>query len=129
MPAVAGGDDHGVDVRAREQVAQVPVSRTILVPIGVVHGRLPGLAPALLDVADRDHLHVGLGQETPEQSLPHRAASEPDGPQDDPLASGGPSLAAQGSRRDREGSAMAPVHPKNRRRVIRGLFLFKSRPA
>ena len=53
VPAVAGGDQHGVDVLAVEQFAEVAVKLAVLVAVVLVHQRLAGLAPLGLHVGNR----------------------------------------------------------------------------
>ena len=68
VPAVAGGDQHGVDVRPGQQLADVAVHRAVLVAVLGVDHRLDRLAAAGLHVADGHELHVRLGQRSSSRS-------------------------------------------------------------
>ena len=59
MPAIAGRDQHGVDVLAVEQLAEVAIEFAVLVSIVFVDQSLARIAAARLHVGDRDAPHVG----------------------------------------------------------------------
>src|SRR5262249_52459790 len=60
VPAVAGGDEHGVNVAPRQQLMEVAVGGAVLGLVMFVHELLARLAPARLYIADGQALHVGL---------------------------------------------------------------------
>ena len=99
VPAVAGGNQHGIDVGPfGQQLAHVPVRRAILVAVFAVHGVLGAFAVAFPHIADGHKLHVGLA-EHPAQ-IAGAAAADADGPHHDPLARRHRAVAPQ--RRGRE---------------------------
>src|ERR1035437_7791364 len=63
MPAVARGDQQGVDILARPQLLLVGVHRAIVVAVFLVHHGLDGFTAFIAHVADRHELHVRLTQE------------------------------------------------------------------
>ncbi len=99
MPVVAGGDQHGVDVVAVEQLQHVTIHHAVLVGVLGVRHLLDGLAPTGLHVANRHELHVGLAQHAAQHVPPPRA--DPNRAQDDPLAGSNRAVAAQGRRADK----------------------------
>ena len=125
VPAVARPDQHGVDVRPRQQLAEVAVEDTILVAVVLVDEFLPRFAPAGLHVADGHAPHVGL-RENPAEIVRH-ARADADHPQRDPLRGGRRGVQAEGlaaykpgdghrgPRRDRPPKQLAP------RQVLRRL--------
>jgi len=61
VPAVAGGAQDGVDVRALgKELAEIGVERAVGVAVLGVHHLLDRLAPTFLGIAHRDELHVFL---------------------------------------------------------------------
>ncbi len=58
VPAVAGGDQHRVDVLAREQFAEIAIEHAILVAVMLIDQGLAGVPTAGLHVGDRHALHV-----------------------------------------------------------------------
>ena len=87
MPAVAGGNQHGVDIRALgQELADVARHGTVGVPVLRVHQLLDRFAPAAVDVADRQELHVRFDEHFAQHGL--AATAQPDAAQQDPLARG-----------------------------------------
>ncbi len=84
VPAVAGRDEDGVDVLAREHIAQVAEEGAIRVAVVPVDQGLAGLPAAGLDVADGDTLHVGEGEHALE--VVGAAWADPDDAERDLLA-------------------------------------------
>ena len=62
VPAVARGDQHGVDVLAIEQLAKIADRLAVVVSVVLVDQRLARLATARLNVGDHHALHVGHGE-------------------------------------------------------------------
>ena len=59
MPAVARGDQHGVDVRPLfKKLAHVRIHRAVLVIVKLIHEIFHGKPLLLLNIADRQDLHV-----------------------------------------------------------------------
>ena len=126
MPAVAGGDQHGVDVLAVEQFAEVAESGAVLVAVMLVHEFLAQLAPALqpalpvqparLHVTDRQALHVGMLEHSGEVVGATRANA--DHAQSDALRCGrpsGPPSAAAGTNNGAASAALADARSICRR--------------
>jgi hypothetical protein len=96
VPAVAGGDEHRVDVLAAQQLAEVPVTAAVGVAVVPVDEPLAGLAPPGLHVGDGDAAHVGEAQHGLEVAGAARA--DADHPERD-LPAGGGLVAAGGAPR------------------------------
>ena len=123
VPVIAGGDQHGVDVRPGEQLEHVAVRGTVVVAVlGVGHG-LDRLAPAGPDIADGHELHVRLGDHA-FQVVP-AARADADGPQDDALAGGHDAVAAQGP----AGRSTAGRRAGHGERLLQELAAVLGRPA
>ena len=92
MPAVAGGDQHGIDVRPLGQkLAEVAIRGTILAAVpAVTMFLIARRGPP--DVADRHELHVGFASIAQVAAAP---AAEADAAEDDPLAGGRLAAGAQ----------------------------------
>jgi hypothetical protein len=74
VPVRAGGDQHGIDIIAGQQFAQVAVGGAVLIAVFVVRHFLDRLAPVGFDVADGDELDIrGL-----EEDVEHVAAAVAD---------------------------------------------------
>ena len=58
MPAVAGRNQHGIDVGARQQFAQIAVGATIFVTVVLIGHVLNGFALFALHIANRDELNA-----------------------------------------------------------------------
>ena len=93
VPAVSGGDEHGVDVRTGEDIKHVRRGLAVLVLIGAVHHHLGGAAVRLLDIANGDELGVRLFQETI-QHMP-TARADADHSHGDAVAGGDVAIAAE----------------------------------
>jgi hypothetical protein len=77
VPAVAGGNQHGIQIRALGQKrANVRRLGTAVVPVLRVDQVLDHFPPALVQVADRQELHIRLGQHFAQHRPP--PASQPD---------------------------------------------------
>ncbi|OQC27344.1 MAG: hypothetical protein BWX70_02248 [Verrucomicrobia bacterium ADurb.Bin070] len=102
VPAVAGGDQHRVDVSARGQkLANVAVGRAILIAVFGVHHAFDRFAPVLPHVADRHELGVLLGQNAMTQ-IGRAAPADPDAAHHDPLAGRDRTVSPQGRRRHQD---------------------------
>ena len=62
VPAVAGGDEDGVEIGAGQEVTEIPIRGAGLIALALVDGRFDGIAHAGLDVARGDEAHIGRGQ-------------------------------------------------------------------
>ena len=93
VPAVAGGDDHGVDVLAGQQFAEVAEQPAILVAVVLIDERLAGLAAAGLHVGDRHALDIGQAEHRAQ--VVRAARTDPDHSERDLLARGDCTVAAQ----------------------------------
>ena len=98
MPAVAGGDQHGVDVAAGEQLAEVAVEHAVVVAVMLVDQFLAGFAAAGLDVAD-GHAPTHRSLQNATQVVGH-TGTDSDHPQHDPLARRRRAVSAQGACRN-----------------------------
>ncbi|OQC28175.1 MAG: hypothetical protein BWX70_01936 [Verrucomicrobia bacterium ADurb.Bin070] len=63
MPAVAGRDVEGIDIRTSEKVAEVAVGRAVGVAVKGIDCGLGAFAPFTHRVADRKDARAGLAQE------------------------------------------------------------------
>ena len=63
VPSVTGGDEHGVDIVAIEQLAEVAIGRAGRVAVLFVGHLLDGRSAVGSNVSDGHKLHVGLGKE------------------------------------------------------------------
>ena len=64
MPAVAGGNQHGIHIGPLgQQLAQVGIRGTIFRAVFGIHYLLGGFAMAFPDIADGDPLHLPLVQQ------------------------------------------------------------------
>ena len=59
MPTIAGGDNHCIDIVAREHFTKIAIEFAILIAIVPVDQLLSCSAPRLLHIGDGDTLHVG----------------------------------------------------------------------
>ncbi len=99
VPAVAGGDQDGVEVRALgQELANVAVHGAVLFPYFVSTKFLTALAPAAVGVADRQELHVRFVEHLAQHGL--APAAQSDAAQQDALAGCRLAVLAQGPRRD-----------------------------
>ena len=108
VPAVAGDDDDGVDVRPGEKFPEVRVRRAALVGparrrrrIGGFDGRLRVLPAPAVDVADGEDLGIGVLEEAAQVPFAHPA--DADAPDGDPLARRFRLASAEDGGRDDEG--------------------------
>ena len=69
VPAVARGDQDGVNVLAFPEIIHVRVHLAVVGPVVLVDLRLDGFAPLVAGIADRTELHVVLSQEGLEIAL------------------------------------------------------------
>jgi len=99
VPAVAGGDEHAVDVGALgQELANLGIHAAVAVAVALVDGLLDLLARRLLGIADRHELHVRFRQHPPQ--VTHSAAADADAAHHDALAGGHGAVAAQGGSGD-----------------------------
>ena len=94
VPVRAGGDQHGVDIVAVEQLAKVAKHEAALIAVQFVDPLLDGDAAGFLDVADGGELHVLLLQEAAQ--VVRAAVADADAADDDPLAGGDGAVAGPG---------------------------------
>ena len=59
MPAVARGDDYGVDIRSGQKILKVGIKFGVRVAVMLVNNGFTSIAAALLNVADGHALNVG----------------------------------------------------------------------
>src|ERR1039458_9757800 len=76
MPAVAGGNQESVNVRAREDFRRVAVHLAVVVLVIAIDGALDALAGALPDVGDADEPHPRIAQQHPQVGHAASADSE-----------------------------------------------------
>jgi hypothetical protein len=100
VPAIAGGDQHGVEVRPRQQLAQVAVGDAVPVAVMGVGDGLELLAHPRLHVAGRDVLHVLFRHHRRQHHLAARA--DADAAEGDAVAGRHPATAAEDARRHHE---------------------------
>jgi hypothetical protein len=95
MPAVAGGDDDGVDIRSGEQLVHVNIAGAVIVAIVAVDGLADDFAVGFLDVGNGDEVDIGLLEETFEHLAPAR--SEADSADGDAVVGGAAGGFAEGA--------------------------------
>jgi len=95
VPAVTGGDQHGVDVFAVEQLAKIAIELEVLVAVVFIDQLLAGLAAAGLHVGDGQAPHVGQAEHG--LQIVRASRTDADHAQVDGFAGGDLSLAAQGT--------------------------------
>ena len=86
MPAVAGGNEHRVDILSREQIAEIREIDAILIAVVLIDLRLgdpPAIGPG---IADGREVDLGEGEEVGEDM--HGAVAHADAAKDDPVARG-----------------------------------------
>jgi hypothetical protein len=112
VPAVAGGDEHGVDVAPGQQLVEVAVGRAVLVLVMPVHELLTRVAAAGLHVANRQAVHVGQ----PEHRLEvvGAARADPDDAEGDAPGGGDLAVATERGRGHEQGGRQ---HRSRRRRL------------
>ncbi len=98
VPAVAGGDQDGVDIGPGQQLAEIAIENAIVVLVVAVDQLLSRLAAAGLNVGDGHNLHVALGEHALE--VISASGADADHPQRDPLARGRDTATTLGTRGD-----------------------------
>jgi hypothetical protein len=76
VPAVAGGNQHGIDVRTGEQRVVIVVHLAVVVTILLVDHRLDCFAPFIADVADRDESRLAEVEQFAEVVFPAGADAD-----------------------------------------------------
>jgi hypothetical protein len=84
VPAVAGGDEHGVDVIAVKDLPHVAMGLAVLVAVVAVDGFADNLAARLLHVRNGDEADIRVGEEGSEHLAATRA--DADAAEDDLVA-------------------------------------------
>ena len=95
VPAVAGGDQHGVDVVAAEHIEHVAVRDAIAVAVGLVDHLLHFFAARLLTIGNGHELGHREFQELAQDVAP--ATAQPDSADGDALARGHGAVGPQGT--------------------------------
>jgi hypothetical protein len=104
MPAVAGGDQHRVNILLLgQQVAHIAVEGAVLVVISAVDHLFHCFAAASADVADRQKLNIGFAQYPTNIARP--ASADAYGAHEDPLAGCDGSATAQGRSGNDQGNS------------------------
>jgi hypothetical protein len=99
VPAVAGGNQHGIHIGPLgQELAQVGIRSTIFRAVLTVHRVLGGLSLAFYDITDGDPLHIGLVQHRAQ--IIGTAAAEADAAHHDPFAGRNGSVTPQRGGRD-----------------------------
>ena len=116
MPSVPRGDQDGIDVRTRQDLAEVLGGRAALVVSTLRLGRVRGFDRVLcviqapfVDVAHGDHLEVRVADHPSKVPVTHDA--DADGSDSDPLAGGLQTDSRQYQRRDEQSSALFQQRP------------------
>ena len=102
VPAVARGDQHGVDVASCEQFTKVAIRGAILVAVLGVDHVLDRLAPIGPDIADGHKPRIRQRQQRTQDI--GAAAVDPDAAHRDPLAGGHAAILAECRTRNEHGS-------------------------
>jgi len=99
VPAVARGDEQGVDIVAcGQKFAQVDVLGAVLAAVARIHQALNVFAARFPDVADRHEVHILLAEHPVQDAC--AAAADADGAHHDALAGGDSTVLAQRCGRD-----------------------------
>ena len=118
VPVWTRGDQHGIDVAAAQEFAEVPIRGAVLAAVALVDHLLDGLAPGGLHVADSHAADVRAARGS--MSVVGTTVADTDTAQHDLLAGRhSASLPSTRPGMTKGAKAAAPVRPRNRRREQR----------
>jgi hypothetical protein len=83
VPAIARGDKYGIDIFAREQLAQIAIEDTVLIAVGFIDQFLTRFTSRSLHIRDRDAADILHGKDSSEVVFASR--SDPDDAQLDAI--------------------------------------------